>query len=218
VNPLPAIAAAKADGRALRSRRTRRAIVTAASELFVSDGYGATSIAAIASRAGVAVQTVYASFGSKRAILATALDQAIAGDDEAVTVNERNWMHDVFHAATVELRLHAYAAAVARIMNTAGDMFMVVATAATADPEVVELATATESRRRLGAASVIEAVLAVGDLRQDLTREEAIDVLWMLNSPAVHHQLVRRAGWTSPRYQAWLAASFDSALLAVETK
>lgn len=187
--------------------------MAAAGELFVTLGYGATTMVAIGEQAGVAVQTVYASFKTKRAILAEALDHAIAGDDEAVAVNDRDWMHEVFHAPTSEQRLRAYAAAVTRIMINTGDMFMVVATAATIDPDIVELAATTESRRRLGAGSVIDSIATVGTIRKDLTRDEAIDVLWLLNSPAVFHQLVRRAGWTPPRYQDWLAKSLVNALL-----
>lgn len=201
------------DGRQLRSRRTRRAIVVSANELFATRGYSATTMAAIAGHAGVAVQTVYASFMTKRAILAAAVDQAIAGDDESIAVNDRDWMHDVFNAPTAEQRLQAYAAAVGRIMLTAGDIFVVVATAATVDPDIAELAATTEGRRRMGAQSVVDSIAAVGGIRDDLTRDEAIDVLWLLNSPAVFHQLVRCSHWTPARYQAWLATTLVDALL-----
>jgi AcrR family transcriptional regulator len=202
------------DGRTERSRRTKRAIVVAATELFVADGYGATSITAIAEQAGVGVQTVYASFGSKRAILTTALDQAIAGDDEAVVVNDRDWMHDVFHAPTAEARLAAYAAACCRIMEGAADVFAVVERAADTDPDVAALVTTTEERRRAGAASVVAAVTQVGELRAGLTRKAAVDVLSLLNGPAVYRHLVRQAGWSSRRYQVWLTGAFVRELLS----
>ncbi|MEO5723397.1 MAG: TetR/AcrR family transcriptional regulator, partial [Ilumatobacteraceae bacterium] len=196
---------AESDGRHERSRLTRRKIVVAAIELFIADGYGHTSITAIAHHAGVAVQTVYAAFGNKRTILAAALDQSIAGDDAAVVVNDRGWMHDVFHAPTAPRRLSAYAAAVRRIMSSAGDMFMVVTAAATVDADIVDLAAVTEARRRTGATSVVKAVVEVGRLRQGLTIEQAVDVLTMLNSPATFHHLVRNSGWTLDAYQTWLA-------------
>ena len=204
------------DGRHLRSRRSRRAIVLAATSLFVDIGYGSTSMTAIAARAGVSVQTLYASFGTKRAILAAALDQAISGDDRAVVVNDRDWMHDVFNAATAAQRLRAYSAAVARIMAGAGEMFMVVATAATTDPECVALATITEGRRRTGATSVIDSVLTVGSLRASLTKGEAIDILCAFNSPALFDQLVRRSGWSLDQYRSWLGAVLVRELISVK--
>ncbi|MCU1398882.1 MAG: putative transcriptional regulator, TetR family [Acidimicrobiales bacterium] len=202
------------DGRHERSRRTRRKIVVAASELFVLDGYGSTSISAIAARAGVAVQTVYAAFGTKRAVLSSALDQAIAGDDADVVVNDRDWMREVFEAPTAAARLVAYAGAVRRIMAGAGDMFRVVSTAATVDPDVVELAHTTEARRRTGARSVIASVLTVGTLRAGLDDERAADLLSMLNSPATFHHLVRQRGWTLDEYQQWLGEAMVLELLS----
>ena len=62
------------DGRRQRSLRTRARIVDAAARLFVDDGYVATTIEAVADAAGVAVQTVYYVFGTKRNLLAAVLD------------------------------------------------------------------------------------------------------------------------------------------------
>lgn len=201
------------DGRRRRSRRTRSAIAGAATELFVARGYGSTTMTAIADRAGVAVQTVYATYTTKRAILADALDRAIAGDDEQVVVNDRDWMHDVWHAPTAEQRLTAYAAAVSRIMTNAGDMFNVVAAAAATDPDVAELAAIAEARRRVGASSVVDSIRKVGTLRDGLGRSDAIDVIWLLNGPQTFHHFVRQAGWGLGRYQRWLTETMITLLL-----
>jgi AcrR family transcriptional regulator len=200
-----------------RARVTRRAVVDAASRLFVAAGYGGTTIQAIADEADVAVQTVYAVFGNKRSILAEVLDQSIAGDDEKVVVNARDWMRPVWEAPTAAERLQAYAAAVRRIMDGAGDVFAVVAAAAATDPDVVEFAQATEERRRAGATSVIDSIRSVGELRPGLTRRRAIDVLWLLNSPTVFSHFVRRAGWSPDQYQQWLADAMVNQLLTDDT-
>ncbi len=68
--------------RAARTRATRRRIVDAATELFVAEGYGATTLEQIAARAGVAVQTVYFHFGNKRTVLKEAVDVAAVGVDQ----------------------------------------------------------------------------------------------------------------------------------------
>lgn len=203
----------RVDGRRERSRRTRRSIVLAATDLFVAQGYGATTITQIAAAAGVAVPTVYASYGTKVGILAAALDQAIAGDDEQVAVNARAWMSPVWTTPTAEERLAAYAAACRRMMASAGDVFAVVTAAASTDPDLADLAAATEQRRRRGATSVVDAVLEVGTLRVGLDRDAAIDVLWLLNSPAVYTHLVRGAGWSPDGYERWLAGALGRELL-----
>lgn len=179
----------------------------------MAEGYGATTMQAIADEADVAVQTVYAVFGNKRSILAELVDVSIAGDDAEIVVNAREWMRPVWEAPTGSERLRAYAAAVRRIMEGAGDLFAVVAAAATVDPDVVDLADTTDQRRRAGAASVIDSVRAVAKLRSGLTRSRATDVLWLLNSPAVFAHLVRGAGWTADDYEAWLADAMVNELL-----
>ena len=200
--------------REAKARETRRAVLAAAKELFVAEGYGGTTIQAIADQADVAAQTVYAVFGNKRSILAEVLDLSIAGDDADIVVNARAWMRPVWEAPTAAERLRAYAAAVRRIMDGAGDVFAVVAAAATTDPDVVELAATTEQRRRAGARSVIDSVRSVGRLRPGLTPQRAVDVLWLLNSHVVFGHFVRRAGWSLDRYEAWLADAMVREVLA----
>ncbi len=196
-----------------KARATRVGVLGAAKRLFTAAGYGATTIQAIADEADVAVQTVYAVFGNKRSILAELIDVSIAGDDAEIVVNAREWMRPVWEAPTAADRLRAYAAAVSRIMDGAGDLFAVLASAATADPDIVELADTAEGRRRAGAASVLDSVRSVGKLRPGLTRERAIDVLWLLNSPVVFAHLVRQAGWTLDQYQSWLGDAMVNELL-----
>ena len=188
-------------------------MLDAAKRLFVSQGYGTTTLQAIAVEAGVAVQTVYAVFANKRSILEQLLDVAIAGDDEAVAVNQREWMKAVFEAPTAGERLQAYAAAVRLIHERAGDLFVVLEVAAAIDADLVELAQTTESRRRTGAQGVIESISSVGALRRGLTEDKAVDVLWLLNGAAVFRQLVRRAGWSLDEYQSWLHTAMVDQLL-----
>ena len=58
---------------------TRQSILDAALRLFTASGYVATTIQAIADDAGVAVQTVYAVFGTKRELLRSLLEAAVRG-------------------------------------------------------------------------------------------------------------------------------------------
>lgn len=51
--------------RETQARATRERIVQAARKLFARNGYDATTLLAVAQEAAVAVQTVYATYGSK---------------------------------------------------------------------------------------------------------------------------------------------------------
>jgi AcrR family transcriptional regulator len=197
-----------------QARQTRRQVLSAAKRLFVEVGYGATTVQQIADEAGVSVQTVYATFGNKRQVLEEALDLSIAGDDEAVVVNDRDWMREVFTDPDPRRRLAAYAAAVRRIHAGAADMFAVIRAAAAADSDLQAFADMTDQRRRVGAASVIAGLVGIGALRSDLDEPGAVDILWTLNSPETFQLLVRRSGWSPERFELWLAATMQSQLLA----
>lgn len=202
-----------ASGRREAAKLTRRSILDAAIDLFTTQGYGATTLQQIADEAGVAVQTIYSTLANKPTILAEALDVAIAGDDEPVSVNDRDWMNDVWTAPTSQDRIRAYANAVTQIMTRASAMFMVVTAAALNDPRVASLDEETRRRRRLGAARVVESIEELSPLASGLDTERAIDLVWLLNSPMTHDHLVRVAGWSSEAYSEWLAHTLISQLL-----
>lgn len=196
-----------------QARLTRRSILAAAADLFITNGYGATSLQQVADQAGVAVQTIYATFANKPTILEKLLDTAIAGDDEPVAVNDRDWMHSVFNDPDPAMRLHAYAAAVAGIHDRAGDLFGVLRAAAESEPTLAPLAATTEQRRRTGAASVVKGLENIGGLRNDLSTQRATDILWTLNSPDLFRRLVRDSGWSLAGYQEWLEEIMTNALV-----
>src|SRR2546423_637855 len=81
--------------RAQQAATTRQAVLDAARQLFVAQGYGATTIDQIAARAGVSKPTVFTAVGNKQTLLSTVRDVAMAGDDEKVPVLERPLAHRI---------------------------------------------------------------------------------------------------------------------------
>src|SRR3954468_23101766 len=90
-----------------RARQTRRRIVDAAHHLFVEQGYGVTLMPEIASKAGVAVQTIYFTFGNKRSLLKEVVDVVIAADFEPVATMDRPWFQASLAADTANEMLRA---------------------------------------------------------------------------------------------------------------
>jgi AcrR family transcriptional regulator len=195
------------------ARRTRQAIVGAASELFVERGYVATSLAEIAVAASVARPTVFAAFGSKPALLRQVLDQALAGDDAPVAVADRPWFRPVWDATTPAAILDAYAEVCVLIARRAALLFETVRRAADDAPEVAELWDTLQSNRRAGAAMVIRRIQALGDLAPELDTETATDILWIFNDPAHYAALALQRSWPEHAFRRWLAASMRGALL-----
>src|SRR5262245_11953732 len=85
----------KTTKRAEQARATRRRIIGRARQLFLEQGYAATTVDQIAAAAGVAVQTVYFHFGSKRTVLKEVMDVAAVGDYEPVPLLDRPWLREV---------------------------------------------------------------------------------------------------------------------------
>src|SRR5947208_11121 len=88
-----------------QARATRRAILQAARDMFVQDGYVATTIDAIADHAGVSPETVYATFRNKRSLLSQLIDVSMAGDDAPVPILERDWVQEMLDEPDLQRRV-----------------------------------------------------------------------------------------------------------------
>src|SRR6516225_1192196 len=95
--------------RAARVVQNEERIVRAAHDLFVTDGYQATTLAAVADAAGVAHRTVYVRFGTKAALLKRVVDVALVGDLAPVDVVSREWYRAATTAPTLDERIAALA-------------------------------------------------------------------------------------------------------------
>jgi AcrR family transcriptional regulator len=199
--------------RTAQAGQTRRAIIDAATRLFVDAGYGATSINTIAEAAGVSRATVFTAVGGKAALLKTAYDVALVGDDEPVALPDRAGSRAIRAEPDPSRYLERYAGLVAELGGRVGAVYEAVRGAASADPEVRPLWEKIQQERRIGAAHVVADTAAKGPLRGGIDQETAADVVWVLNDPGLYHLLVNRRGWSRERFAAWLAASLKHELL-----
>ncbi|GAB3855757.1 hypothetical protein GCM10028801_11870 [Nocardioides maradonensis] len=195
------------------ARRTRAAIVEAATRLFVEQGFAGTSFDAVASAAGVARPTVVSTFGTKGALLSRVLDEALAGDGEEGLVRDRPWYQPVWQAETAEDTLTAYATVCRIIGARSSGVVEALHRAADSTPELEALWDNWNSVRRGGARRLLDHPPLRSGLRRDREIEDAADILTMLNDPQLHHTYVTRAGWSEERFEAWLADAMHVLLL-----
>lgn len=189
--------------RAAQARETRRSILESAGELFVGTGYAATTIQAVAERAGVAVQTVYAVYGSKRELLRQLIESAITGDDEAIPITERPEARAIADEPDASRRAELDAALSRSITERVAPIVRVAAEAAASDPELAAMMDAMRAARRREMIASAKIVAGPDGLRTGL--EEAAATLYVLYSPAVADMLVGDYGWSPQRYEKWLA-------------
>ena len=199
--------------RRMRAQDTKRAIVQAAHQLFVERGYSGSSMDAIAGRAGVAVETVYATFRNKRAVLARVMDVAIVGDEEPIALLDRTSVQSVRETKDQRTQIEMFSHGIRQIMERAGPIFQVMRGAAPADPEIAQLLKGYLDKRREGMQFFVDALLSNGPLRPGFSLAEAVDTVWTISSSEVHHLLTADRGWEGNRYERWLAESLSLLLL-----
>jgi AcrR family transcriptional regulator len=196
-----------------QAAETRTLILDAAQRLFERDGYNATSVAAIAGAAGVALKTVYLSFGSKPELLRAVWHRALRGERDEVPVGEQEWFHEVMAEPDPAKRLLLAAHNSRLVKERAGAIMEVIRAAAPGDEEIAELWRRIGSDFHANQRTIVESLAADGALAPDLDTEAAADILWALNHPTVYHLLARERGWTPDRYEQWLAELLSSQLL-----
>jgi AcrR family transcriptional regulator len=200
--------------RAEQAVRTRRAVLQAARDLFVEQGYAATAVSQIAARAGVAVDTVYAAAGRKPALLRELVETSLSGTDTAVPAEQRDYVREIREAATAREKIVRYAAAVAEIQARLAPVHRALAEASVGDPELAELRTEISQRRARNMRLFAADLRATGELRPDLTDDEVADVVWTMNAPEFSALLLGERGWTTSRFETFLADAWTRLLLA----
>jgi len=190
-----------------QAEETRRRILSAGRRLFVARGYGGATMEAIADEAGVAVQTVYASVGSKKEILMGLLDEIAAEAD-------LSGMRAAVEAAAGDppRQLRARIAFSARFFRVGADIIQIARTVSGVEPDLREMWIEGEGRRHKHASGLVAEWEGAGALAPGLTAREATDVMWALCGPDVFRLFVVERGWSGSRYEAWLAATLEGVL------
>ena len=197
-----------------QARATRRAVLEAARELFVEAGYVATTIDAIAARAEVSSETVYATYGNKRSLLSELIDVSMAGDDAPVPILERGWVRAMRDEPDPLRRLQILATNGRLILERTAPVYEVLRGAAAADPQVASLWELNKAQRFEGQRALLRILTERNPLREGLTARTAADVLFAIGSPETYRLLVLDRGWSPDRFERWYAETLARLLLA----
>jgi AcrR family transcriptional regulator len=191
------------------ARRTREAVVEAAAEVFVDEGYAGATIEQIAARAGVSRPTVFG-VGSKAQLFALARQRAATGGH--LTANDEGFQR-LLAIPDARRLLEGFAAFTAAISQRLGPLQLVLEQAAGTDPELGELLESSQQELLECARGIVAAAAATGCLRRDISREAAADMLWLQIQPTNYRRLVQERGWSHPAFERWHAAAMTAALL-----
>ena len=193
--------------------QTRTAILAAAAKLFVDPGYAATPLTAVAAEAGVAVQTVYKVFGSKKSLLSALVDVTVAGDDEPVPLAQRQFVADIGALTDARAKLARYAQHLTETHDRQAQVMLALAGAATADPDAAAIWRKNVDERRHGMTMFAGELVSTGQLRPDHTVDTVADVLWLAMDVRNYDWLVRQRGWPVERFEEWYVDTVAAAVL-----
>jgi AcrR family transcriptional regulator len=183
---------------------TRRAILEAAQRLFEKQGYAATTMAAIAEEAGVALKTVYVAFETKTGVLRALWNLRLRGERDEVPVAQQDWYREVVEEPDPErqLRLNARNSRARKVSIAA--LLDVIRSGALVEPEIEALWSRIESDYHDNQRAIAESLHKKKALQRDLDVDRATDILWTINHPNLW-QLLTGRGWTPEEYEQWTA-------------
>jgi AcrR family transcriptional regulator len=197
--------------RARHAAVTRSAILDAARRLFAEQGYAATAVRPIAEEAGVAVQTLYTTFGSKQGLLLALVDTVREQAESQALGDQIVRSDDPLEMVRLAARIRR------RTLEFGGDVVATFREGAAGDPEVAAAYEEAHRRTREGIGRFCARLQGVGALRSGLTRKHAVDQVAAMFSAEIYEELTgHRSGWSPDEYERWLFERLSEILLPVD--
>jgi AcrR family transcriptional regulator len=196
-----------------RNTDTRRRIEEAAALLVTRDGYTATTMQAIATEAGVHVQTIYLAYGTKPALLAACAVRLVAGDEDPETPpGERRWAREVAAAHDPHAKLVRYVQQIADVSPRITPLIDVLRATAPAEPDVATFLDQMERGRREGALQLLGHGTPPGTWQKGLTPDHVADITFAIASPDTLRALTDRCGWSQSEAQELIVRAVEREL------
>ena len=188
--------------RRARAEETRAAIVRSARDLFLAHGYGHTTLSDVARAAGVSVETIHKSFGTKAVLLHRAWDITIGGDEQEIVFHERPEVRAIRSEPDLARRLMLHAAFSTRTARRIAPFQLMVQSAAGSDPAAAAMLEEMGRQRFAGIGIMAAEAARTGQLA--VPEDECRDVIWSMTDGMLWHRLVNERGWSNDRFADWL--------------
>ncbi len=187
---------------------TRSVVLEVARRQFAERGYAAAAVRPIAQEAGISLQTLYATFGSKQGLLLALVDtvrEQTGGAEAREQIPRSDDPHELIELAAGLRR---------RILEVCGDIIVTFREGAAGDPQVAAAYAAGQRRMRDGLQRICGRLEALGALRPGLTPRKAADQMAALFVAEVYEELTGpRSGWSPDEYERWLRDRLRDVLL-----
>lgn len=202
--------------RAGQAADTRDMVIAAAHKLFIEAGWQGTTIAGVARAAKVSVETIYAVFGTKPALLLAVIEKAVRREAPSVPLLDQEGARAIAAERDQRRQIGLFARDITGVLDSVAELMAVVRTAAASDPALKKVYEGLHDGRRRNLQFVAEALLQAGSLRPGIDAGAATAILWRLASPELFLLITQVEGLTADGYAAWLADMVEAALLPDE--
>jgi AcrR family transcriptional regulator len=200
-----------ASRRRARAAERRDLVLRTAEEMFLRDGYAAVTVRAVADAAGTSQETIYKSYGGKPGLVAAIQEEALQGSG-LVPAPERSDAMSLGES-DADVILRQWAMLSTEVAPRVSPIMLLVRSSAAADPQMRELRDRMAVQRRERMTHNAERLLATGQVRPPLTRDDVRDVLYSYTSPELYEILVLEAGWSLASYADFVHRGLRGQLL-----
>jgi AcrR family transcriptional regulator len=199
--------------RAEQARETRTRIIEAARYQFIRNGYSGTTVDAIAQDAGVASETVYSIFSSKKNILAALINFSVVGDFQTIPMIERADVQQHLMEPDPNLQVAMFAVDITERLERTAPVYDVMRSAAKAEPEISLLLRTLQDWRLNNIQGFVRSIMSHSPLRSGLDEISAAESVWAVTSPELYTLLTQDHGWGEGRWISWLKETLIRLLL-----
>ncbi len=199
-----------------RADTNRRNILEAARRLLLETGYAGTTIGAIAHAAGVSPETIYKSFGGKPGLVRAIWLQGLEGAGD-VPAEQRS---DAIRATEIDARslIRSWGGFISEVAPRVAPVVLLIRAAAALDVSMAELLAEVDEQRLRRMETNARTLYERGDLRSDVTLDDARDIMWTYTAPELYELLVLRRGWSPEQFGGLAAEQMIAALLPPEPR
>jgi AcrR family transcriptional regulator len=197
--------------RRIQARETQLRVLRTAHDLFITQGYGRTTIADIARAAEVSAETIYGAFKNKATLLHRVWDITIGGDDEEVVFHERPEIMAIRAEPDLAHRLVLHARMSTRAARRIAPFQLALRGAAASEPAAAAMLAEIDRQRLAGMTVMAHDAAATGQLA--VTEQECRDLIWASTDGMLWHRLVAEQGWSDEQFADMLGRMWIAALV-----
>ena len=198
-------------GRRAQARRNREAILDAAERQFLADGYAQTTVATVATAAGVSMETVYKGFGGKSGLVRALFERGLTGRGPVPAYQRSDEMRA--HESDPETIMRNWSALTTEVATVVTPIRLLMRSAAVTDPDMTKLLEDSDAERLTRMRHHADFLAEHGYLRDDVTVAEATDILWTCSSVEIYELLVLKRRWPPERFARFIADFMITSLL-----